>query len=327
MRVWAWMSAIAMFAGVTQAKVHVLSQEITTNNFLSEVAESTSSGPVVAISPESPTSNGISPEQQDLSKSEIDYGRLAIVGGALLGSMVVIQLYQQNGWWKDNRTSFHFQEDLVYSLSIDKFGHFFGGSALTFVSSRSLMWANVPERSALWWGAGMSLLFQSYVEVQDGFSTWGFDRVDFLADVGGAAWPVVQYYSPFLQNFDLKMSYHPSSLLNAPGGVGFRGQQHLMMDDYEGQTFWLSTKVNGLLPEPTASWWPDFLCLAVGTGVRDITTQQYRVYYVGLDLDMTEIIPQSSSFLKTLSHALNYIHFPLPAVRIYPNVAWYGIYF
>ena len=40
--------------------------------------------------------------------------RLAIVGGSLLAVMTAIHIYQMNGWWKDNRTSFHFQEDLKY---------------------------------------------------------------------------------------------------------------------------------------------------------------------------------------------------------------------
>ncbi len=264
------------------------------------------------------------------TEPEIKYGRLALVGGTLLGGMIAIHIYQQNGWWQNNRSPFHFREDLVYGLNVDKIGHFFGGSALTFVISKSIMWANVPEKDALWWGAGGSLLFQTYIEVEDGFSTWGFDRVDFLADVGGAAWPVAKHYSPFLQNIDLKMSYVPSPLINNPGGSGFQGQKHLMMDDYEGQTFWLSAKVNNFLPASLEKYWPDFLCLAVGYGARDIATpnaQPNRVYFLSLDYDMTKIIPQSTPFLRTLSETLNFIHLPAPAVRISPSAIWYGLYF
>src|SRR5258706_228656 len=49
-----------------------------------------------------------------LNPDSIRYGRLALVGGTLLSSMAAIHIYQQNGWWKDNRAAFHFQEDLVY---------------------------------------------------------------------------------------------------------------------------------------------------------------------------------------------------------------------
>jgi hypothetical protein len=262
--------------------------------------------------------------------SAIKYDRLAIVGGLLAGAMVSIHIYQQNGWWADNRRSFHFQEDLTYGRSVDKIGHFYGASLMTFAVKNAVEWANVNERDALWMGAGASLLFQTYVEIEDGFSTWGFDRVDFAADVAGAAWPLAQYHFPLLQNIDLKMSYLPSDLIHNSGGAGFKGQKHLMMDDYEGQTFWLSLKINNALPAETEKYWPDFLNLAVGYGARDIaatSTEPYSVVFVALDYDMTKIIPQSSPFLRTLSQTLNFIHFPAPAVRIAPSAVWYGLYF
>jgi len=266
-------------------------------------------------------------ERETVCALPIRYGRLALVGGTLTGTMIAIHIYQQNGWWKDNRAAFHFQEDLNYGLWVDKIGHFYGASVEAFIATKAFRWADVPEGPALWLGSGTSLLFQSYIEIQDGFSAWGFDRVDFAFDVAGAAWPLAQHYVPPLRNVDLKLSYHPSPLLNNPGGVGFQGQQHLVMDDYEGQTFWLSVKMNNILPPNIESIWPDFLCLAVGYGARDITGQPYSVQYIGLDLDMTKVIPDDTWFLKTLGQALNFIRLPLPAVRIYPDVVWYGLYF
>ena len=267
-------------------------------------------------------------EANFVSDEGINNGRLAIVGGTLLASMVVIHVYQQNGWWKDNRAPFHFQEDLNYGLWVDKVGHFYGGYVMGYTIQKCVQWANVPERNAVWIGAAGGLLFQTYVEVEDGFSTWGFDRVDFAADVGGAAWLVGRHYVPILQNFDLKVSYHSSPLLGTTGGSGFRGQQHLIIDDYEGQTFWMSVKIHNLLPESMKSVWPDFLCLALGYGARDIaTTNPYRVFFLGPDLDMTKVIPPKTSFLKTLGEVLNFIHMPLPAVQFSPHGIWYGVYF
>jgi len=258
---------------------------------------------------------------------QIDYGRIALIGGTLVATMVAIHIYQQNGWWKDNRTSFHFREDLIYGRSVDKLGHFYVPTMLTFVARKLLVWSDVPEKSALYYGAGASLLFQTYVEVEDGFSTWGFDRVDFASDVAGAAWPIAQYYSPVLRDFNLKFSYHPSDLINNPGGSGFKGQKHLMFDDYEGQTIWLCFNFHNLLPGPVDRYWPEFLQLAVGYGARDIARDSYPVYFLAVDYDMTKIIPQSSDFLKTLSEALNFIHLPAPAIRFYPSGIWYGLYF
>lgn len=242
--------------------------------------------------------------------------------------MASIHFYQQNGWWKDNRRSFHFQEDLKYGLNVDKLGHVYGGVAAAFIFRKSFLWAGLPETQALFYGSGASLLFQTYVEIEDGFSTWGFDRVDFASDVAGAAYPVVQHYVPVLQNFNFKFSYRPSELINEAGGSGFRGQKHIVFDDYEGQTIWLSINVHNLLPENAKQFWPEWLCLAGGYGVRDVvSTNPYRVYFIAIDLDFTKIIPGDSAFLKTLSEVLNFFHFPLPGVKVSPDVVWYGLYF
>jgi hypothetical protein len=164
--------------------------------------------------------------------------------------------------------------------------------------------------------------------VEDGFSTWGFDRVDFASDVAGAAWPVARYYFPVLRNVDLKLSYHPSGLLGTPGGTGFKGQKHLIIDDYEGQTFWLSFNIHGLAPEPVGRFWPEFLRLALGYGARDVAgPDPYRVYFLALDLDMTRVIPREPGLLKSLGELLNFIHLPLPAVRFSRTTIWYGFYF
>ena len=260
------------------------------------------------------------------SSSELSYGRLAIVGGTLVGGMLAIHIYQQNGWWKNNRAAFHFREDLKYGLWVDKIGHFFGASLFTYIASKSFEWANVPEPTALWMGAGASFIFQTYIEMQDGFSAWGFDRVDFAANTLGALWPIARYYIPSLENVDVKFSYWPSQNIHTPGS--FPGQKHLMMDDYEGQTFWLGLKVNNILPSSLEPYWPDFLGLAVGYAARDVQGQNpHPVVFISLDYDMTKIIPNNTWFLRSLGRALNFIRWPAPAVRISPSTIWYGVYF
>jgi len=254
--------------------------------------------------------------------------RVAVVAGGLGGTIAAIHFYQQSGWWKDNRTSFHFQEDLKYGLNVDKMGHMYGGIAAAYVFRKSFQWTGMNETQSLWYGSGASLLFQTYVEMEDGFSTWGFDRVDWASDLAGAALPVAQHYWPPLREFAMKFSYHKSNLIDEPGGSGFKGQKHIMFDDYEGQTIWFSFNVRSMLPSGVESVWPAWLWLCFGYGARDIaSTNPYRVYFLSFDLDMTKIIPQDSAFLRTLSECLNFFHLPLPAVRIKPGVIWYGMYF
>ncbi len=260
--------------------------------------------------------------------SVINGTRLAVVAGGVAAVITGIHVYQSYGWWKNNRAPFHFREDLRYGLYVDKLGHLYGSIAIAFVMRKSFEWVGFPEEKAVWWGSGSALLFQTYVEVEDGFSTWGFDRVDFAGDVAGAAWPVGQYYVPFLREFDFKFSYHPSPILDMPGGTGFQGQKHIMFDDYEGQTIWLSVNPKSFLPASLAPYWPGFLRIAAGYGARDVLSDNpYRVWFLALDYDMTRIIPGRTGFLKTLGEALNFIHFPAPAIRLSPSTVWYGLYF
>lgn len=276
--------------------------------------------------PDSPS--GSLSDEYDSMRSPIDRGRLTLLGGAFIGSMVATHLYLENGWWKDNRAPFHFREDLEYGQWVDKAGHFYIAYTLGYILTESVKWANVRDEPATWIGGVGGLLMETYVEMEDGFSAWGFDRVDFAADVGGAAFHVGRYYSPFLRNFDIKASYLPSPLLNNPGGIGFKGQKHTIVDDYEGLTIWTSVKVENFLPVGMKNYWPDFLCVALGYGARDVASPNaYSVLLLAPDIDMTKVIPPSTAFLKTLGEVLNHIHFPLPAVQISPGVIWYGLYF
>lgn len=257
---------------------------------------------------------------------EINYPRLAIISGGMAALMVGIHIYQQNGWWKNIRAPFNFQEDLQYGLWVDKIGHFYGATLGAYIARKAYEWTNVSDEAALWLGSGTAVLFQTYIEIEDGFSKWGFDRVDFAANTLGALWPIARYYVPPLQNVDVKFSYWPSQNIHKPGN--FPGQQHLMMDDYEGQTLWLGLKVNNIFPGSVERYWPDFLGLAVGYAARDVKGQNpYPVVFIGLDYDMTKIIPDDTWFLRMLGEALNFIHLPAPAVRISPSAIWYGLYF
>ncbi len=254
--------------------------------------------------------------------------RFGIVTGTAATAIAAVHIYQANGWWKDNRTPFHFQEDLKYGRSVDKYGHFLGTSVATFLLRKSFRWSGLSEDAALYWGAAGALAYQTYIEVEDGFHTWGFDRVDFASNVAGAAWPIAQYHSPFLRNFDFKYSYLPSAALNSGEGKGFQGQQHTVFDDYEGQTLWMSVKVKNFLPRSIDYLWPEFLCISVGYAVRDVFGKEPRsAVLLALDLDMTKVIPDDTPFLKLLGEALNFIKFPMPTVQLTPNTIWYGFYF
>ena len=139
----------------------------------------------------------------------INYTKVSLVVGTYLATLTTIHIYELNAWWKGFRKPFHFQEDLVYGRSVDKVGHFWSGNILAELLTGSLQWGNVSEEQSIYYGAIGGSVFQLFVEVEDGFSSWGFDRVDAAADILGGFYPVIQYHYPFFQH----LQPHPQPML------------------------------------------------------------------------------------------------------------------
>lgn len=256
--------------------------------------------------------------------TDVRWGRAAIVGGTLGALVTGIHIYQRNAWWSDQRTGFHLQDDPIYALNVDKAGHFLGGAFGSFLGQKSLEWSGFSRDASVWGGFAMGALFELYVEFEDGFAKdWGFSPGDAYADVVGAFWPVLQEYVPGVEHLQPKFSYWPSSEMRNGTHKGNA------IDDYEGQTYWMSLHVEGLLPRSWKPYWPDWLALAVGVSVRNMEVHENkeRNVILALDYDMTKIIPGDSWLLHTLKQALNYVRFPAPAIRISPNYVAYGLYF
>jgi hypothetical protein len=256
------------------------------------------------------------PVKIDPLRTEIDYPVLALVGGTALAVGTAVHFYQANAWWKDQRTSFKFQNDPAYALGLDKIGHFYGAYLLSHFFSAGFEAANIQAEQSALYGSLAALAFQIYVEIQDGFGAqWGFSTVDAAADMLGAAYAVGQYYVPYLKNFQPRFSYLPSEK--------FKSGQHKdgnIFDDYEGQKFWLSVRMKEVMPRTISRYWPSFLMLSFGIGVRNLDGSGggQREYYIGFDFD-AETIPLHGKFWQFVKNTLNYFHFPMPGVRISPD--------
>ncbi len=260
----------------------------------------------------------------DPDRTEIRWDHAAIMGVSMGAIVTGVHIYQQNAWWKDQRTSFHFTNDNDYALNVDKAGHVLGGAFCSFVAKKSLEWSGVSRDASAVWGSALGALFELYVEVEDGFARdWGFSPGDAYADLIGAAWVLGQHFVPGMEHLQPKFTYYPSKK--------YRDGLHHgnMIDDYEGQTYWMAVHVYGLLPKSMQRWWPEWLALAIGTSVRNMDDREVtaRNIIIALDYDMTKIIPGESWFMRTLKEALNYLHFPAPAIRISPGYIAYGLYF
>ncbi len=271
--------------------------------------------------------------------SNVDYWRLAAVGGTAVSTLGATYLYLQDTWWKDGTTKFHLDSgnDLHYAKNLDKLAHFYGGIIAADLSYGALRWAGLTETQAHWYGVLFAAFIQAAIEVKDGFSPrWGFSLYDVGLGTLGSLYPVAQYYFEPLRNVDIKFSYyqHTSKYFTKikTDGTG------TWNDDYINQTYWASVKVHKFLPHRWQKYYPAWLALAAGIGVDEnltgVVDQNKPGYdrgnlelYLALDVDITAILPSDSPVWETIMRYLNYIKFPAPAVRLTPGIIWYGVYF
>lgn len=252
---------------------------------------------------------------------------LAMTAGVYTSAIVALHLYQANAWWSNNRTSFHLAEDWGENLQNDKFGHFFGGYLLSYAHREALLASGLSDQAAHHWGATMGLLYQTYVEIEDGYAgSWGFSPSDALSNLAGASFFLGQYHIPFLRNFRPKWTYFPSQFL---GGGSIPGQKRTFIDDYQGQSFWWAIDVWNLLPESLQRDYPKWLQLSAGYIAKkyspyrpgiDSDLPDTREFYIGLDYSLSHLLPvPESSLLRWLLQTSEYIRLPAPALRIYPE--------
>lgn len=257
---------------------------------------------------------------------ELNYAVMYSVGGVVLATTTSIYIYQRNAWWSTNRSKFHFMNDWDYALWMDKVGHFYDGILVQHGVSSAFEAANFDYEKCVLYGAVGSFLFMTYVEIEDGFgSNWGFSPGDGIANTLGALYPVAQYYYPYLKNFQFKFSYYPDKL-HKEGLIA--NQQHIIFDDYEGQKFWLSARMKEILPKNISKYWPEYLMLALGSGVKNLDGHGRgdRNYYIALDFDF-ETLPLHGQWWQFVKNTLNFLHLPMPGVRINNNVAFFGFLF
>ena len=258
-----------------------------------------------------------------LNETELKTVPSLIVGGIITSAVAFLYIHQRNTWWSASRGSFHFTEDWVYALQVDKMGHAYGGYLCSHVATEGLLVSGVSANTAHIAGAAIGLGYQTYIEIEDGFAhDWGFCPSDFYFDVAGATLYLSQWFVPVMQNFSLKWQYTDAAWLNKP----IMKRERNFLDDYNSSTFWLSINVHNLLADKYKKYWPSWLSLAVGYGADAIDAEvdpngppdqlTHRRYVIGLDYNLVELLPDGIPFWMWLKQSLNYFKLPAPAIEI-----------
>lgn len=250
------------------------------------------------------------------------------------GIVVGFHINQNNAWWKDQSGDWHVVEDLEYARGLDKCGHFFNGYLMSSVCGDMLIECGFDRQTSTYIGAGMGLLYMTYVEVEDGFAAnWGFSPTDAIANAFGAGYYLLQYHVPVLQNFTPRWSYVP---VEWTGGRTINERPKTFIDDYNSTTFWLAANVNNLLPASAEPYWPDWLMLSVGYGIRNYAVVNpdgtpvgvTRRFLIGLDYDWVKIIPESEiGVLNYVRQLMNILRLPGPTLEFGDEGVSFGLFY
>jgi hypothetical protein len=287
----------------------------------------TSASLIPAFHPHAPTSIlDTSIPVAKVDDEGVSWLRTGVVVGGIASVFTILHIYQSNAWWKDNRTAFHVIEDADYQADFDKFGHAFGGYYTSVFFDASYRWAGMDSARASLMGALSGALYEFYVEMEDGFAGgWGFSRGDAKADLAGATFYLLNQRVPFLRNFRYKWLYTPTNkLLDNHPDVASPGHDVNFIEDYGGQTYYLSANIHGFLPESLQPYWPRWLNVAAAVSGYNINypdfARRHKAWYLALDYDLDRMIPETPwGFLNLVIKGLGYWHLPAPAWRFYPN--------
>lgn len=251
-----------------------------------------------------------------------------------LGSFIVLNQL----WYADYpRQSFHVTNDWNDWNKMDKLGHMWSAYTISRLSAASWKWAGTTEVRAEIIGTASALGFQTAIELADGFSShWGFSWGDVAANTLGGSLYLAQQLVWQQQRVQLKvMAYRPYSYTAAfePRVHELFGKTLLaqLLNDYNIQTYWLSTTIKSWFPGSTL---PDWLGVSVGYGSQLmlgrnqnqwLNAQGTLLDYSGIarhgrfliapDVDLTKIRTRSR-FLRTAFLIVNVIKLPLPVLEI-----------
>lgn len=247
-------------------------------------------------------------------------------------------------WYKDYpRSGFHFFNDNLEWLQMDKTGHMVTSYYVGRIGMGLMKWSGVERKKAIWYGGMLGSIFQTTVEVLDGFSSqWGFSVGDFAANTVGSAAAIGQELAWSEQRVVLKYSFNQTDYAQYRTEVLGKNYIENTLKDYNGQTYWASVNISSFLSKE--SKFPKWLNIAAGYGVNGLigatsnplynkdglpnpVFERSRQFYLSLDADLTRIKTRSK-FLKAFFTAFGFIKIPAPTLEFNKNgIGFNAFYF
>ncbi|ESU29244.1 hypothetical protein FLJC2902T_06400 [Flavobacterium limnosediminis JC2902] len=252
-----------------------------------------------------------------------------IVEGIVFAAGVIEfnQPFSNQCWDSD----FDFINDNRGYMQMDKASHVFSSYHISRFSAEGLQWAGVSKKNQLIYGGGMGFVLLTTIELINGYKCEsGASYGDIVANAVGSSLYISQELLWKEQRIVPKFSFHSSDFMC----VDARAMKSQIMDDYNGQTYWMSGNLHSFFK--SSKILPKWFNVALGYGVENFYVKQeggsvlnsYRQLYFSLDVDLTRI-KTNSHVLKTLFSVFNTIKVPAPTLEIsqFGDVKGYFIYF
>ncbi len=281
--------------------------------------------------------------------------------GAAVAVDVPVMYALSTVWYgEDERQSFHWYsnvtppgqpsdirddgwlDDWSTYVQQDKLGHVWATWHLTRAVGAYGRWAGLSDGQAALFGGVVSTLFQTQIEVYDGFSSvYGASRTDLLANVVGGMVGGVQVAFPERTGwFAGKYSYHRSPYYDEQANLFGNA-----IKDYDGISFWLSVRPGELLRGRAREVWPGWLGLAVGYSGTNLAHpysgwapggeadggpafEHRRQLFIGPDLDLIHwAAARAPEPWRTVLGLFEFLRLPAPALQLTPEVRWYWVFY
>jgi hypothetical protein len=226
-------------------------------------------------------------------------------------------------WYKNPLTHFTVKDDTYEWLQMDKMGHVYTSYQIARHTAALYKTTGISKRQMLVYGAISGIIFQTPIEILDGFSPdYGFSPGDMVANLTGSLIYLSQIALWDEIRIQPKFSFHYTSLAQMRPELLGRTYSERWLKDYNGQTYWFSGSPRAFLKNTN---WPEWLCFSVGYGIENMVRAEkykstemgyrpYRQYYLSMDIDFTKIRSRSK-LVKTLGFLLNSLKIPAPALQ------------
>ena len=171
-----------------------------------------------------------------------------IVTGVSAGMVALLLAWGTEAWWSDGLRPFSINNaggfgPETYAGGADKAGHCFSVYVLTHFGTALYRALGMSPDRAAWYSAVATVLLGNWFELIDGFTDYGFEYGDVIANTAGATLGLLtELYPAFGDAFGMRISYVPSSdFLHHDKSV------LKWINDYSGMSFYADVKLRGVL--------------------------------------------------------------------------------